>query len=94
MDRIQERFQPNKKTEEEPRQLAEESGKFGRNASPRLSYKSDLDRAHRFMEWKRLEGPEIPEVERALEGIHPLLFSPDPSDAPYDISFDLNSGEQ
>jgi hypothetical protein len=46
------------------------------------------------MELQRLDGPEIPEVERSLEIIHPLLFSPDPSDVPCAISFDPNSGNQ
>jgi TonB family protein len=75
-------------------QLAEVSGKFGRNAAPRLSYKLYFDRAQRFMELKRLEGPEIPAVERALEQIHPLFFPPDPNETPVDITFDLNFDEK
>jgi TonB family protein len=70
------------------RQLAEASGKFGKEASSRLIYKLYFDKDHRFVELRRLEGPEIPEVESELEHIRPRFF--ELADTPVDIFFELN----
>jgi TonB family protein len=56
--------------------LALASGKFGKESSQSLRYELYFDRSLAFIGLERLEGPEIPEVETALQRIRPKYLFP------------------
>jgi TonB family protein len=67
-------------------QLALASEKFGRGSEQSLRFSLYFDQSLAFIGLQRLEGPEIPEVQAALQQIRPIISM---VDRPIAISFNL-----